>query len=283
MDITISNGSLSVTINPKGAELNSLRDNNTEYLWEGNPKYWGKHSPVLFPIVGTLRNNSYLYKGQTYAMTRHGFARDNTFSVKSQTENSAVFSLLSNDETRRVYPFDFELKLEYILDNQTLHINYSVINKGDDEMPFSIGAHPAFALPGNFEDYILIFEKDEQPVSTQLSEDLLSDTTQALPVINRKFPLNYELFANDALILKSHASRSVEIAKNGETFLKVNFEDFPHLGLWTKEGAPFLCIEPWQGYSDHKNATGNIVEKEGIIHLKKSETYRAGFSITILR
>jgi len=283
VDITISNESLSATINPKGAELNSLKDNNTEYLWEGNPKYWGKHSPVLFPIVGTLRNNSYLYKGQTYAMTRHGFARDNMFSVKSQTENNAVFSLLSNDETKRVYPFDFELELEYILEHKTLHINYSVINKGDDEMPFSIGAHPAFALPGNFEDYSLIFEKDEQPLSTQLSEDLLSDTTQALPVTTREIPLNYELFANDALILKSHASRSVEITKDGETFLKVSFEDFPHLGLWTKEGAPFLCIEPWQGYSDHKNATGNIVEKEGIIHLKKGETYRAGFSITILR
>lgn len=283
MDITISNGSLTAAINPQGAELNSLKDSKgREYIWEGNPDFWGKHSPVLFPIVGTLRNNSYLFEGKTYAMTRHGFARDNAFTVKEHNGSNAVFSFSSNEDTKKAYPFDFDLELCYMLNEKTLHIYYTVTNKGNGNMPFSIGAHPAFALPGNFEDYSLIFEDDEQPESTQLENDLLSHKTALLPVENKALPLSYGLFENDALILKSHTSRSLAIVKNGEAFLKVAFSDFPHLGIWTKEGAPFLCIEPWQGYSDPQDASGNIIEKEGITILSRGQSFRVGFSIIIL-
>jgi galactose mutarotase-like enzyme len=284
VDITITNGMLTAAINPQGAELNSLKDDGgREYIWEGDPEFWGKHSPVLFPIVGTLRNNSYLFEGKTYAMTRHGFARDNAFTVKKQEENSIVFLLASNDDTKRMYPFDFELELSYTLTERTLHIYYTVTNKGIGDLPFSIGAHPAFALPGNFEDYSLVFENDEQPVNTQLENDLLSNKETTLPVTDKVLPLTYGLFKNDALILKEHTSRCIEIAKNGEAFLKVAFTDFPHLGIWTKENAPFICIEPWQGYSDERNASGNIIEKEGITILSPGESFRVGFSIIILR
>lgn len=283
MDIIITNEHLTATINPKGAELNSLKDNTgREYIWEGDPAFWGKHSPVLFPIVGTLRNNSYLYEGQNYGMTRHGFARDNEFSVKQQDDTCVVFSFSSNEDTKRMYPFDFELELSYILNESTLHIYYTITNKGTGSMPFSIGAHPAFALPGNFEDYSLVFENDEKPVSSQLESDLLSSKTFVLPVNNKVLPLHYELFENDALILKSHTSRSMKIAKNGEAFLKVAFSDFPHLGIWTKENAPFVCIEPWLGYSDTENASGNITEKEAVTILSEGQQLRAGFSIIIL-
>jgi len=284
VDIIITNGLLTAAINPKGAELNSLKDNKgREYIWEGDPSFWGKHSPVLFPIVGTLRNNSYLYEGQTYAMTRHGFARDNVFTVKEQEDSCVVLTFSSNDDTKRIYPFDFELEMSYILNENTLHIYYTVNNTGTGSMPFSIGAHPAFALPGNFEEYSLVFEHDETPVSTQLENDLLSSKTVQLPVKDTVLPLNYDLFENDALILKSHTSRTLKIAKNGDSFLKVAFSDFPHLGLWTKEKAPFICIEPWLGYSDPENASGNITEKESITILSAGEKLRAGFSIIILR
>lgn len=282
MDITITNGVLTATINPQGAELNSLKYSNNEYIWEGNPKFWGKHSPVLFPIVGTLKNNSYLYNGQVYALTRHGFARDNAFIVKAKTNDSVVFSLTFNSDTKRVYPFDFELELAYTLKNKTLHLDYTVTNQGTDKMPFSLGAHPAFALPGNFTDYSLEFEKNEPLVGTQLENDLLSNKTITLQTQDNVLPLHYDLFKHDALIFKELKSNVITITKNNEGYLKVSFADFPHLGIWTKENAPFLCIEPWQGYSDTENTLGNLVEKEGIILLEAGNQFKAGFSIEIL-
>ncbi|MES2484412.1 MAG: aldose 1-epimerase family protein [Bacteroidota bacterium] len=282
MDITISNGILTAIINPNGAELTSLKDGSTEYMWEGDANFWGKHSPVLFPIVGTLKNNSYLYNGQVYVLSRHGFARDNVFTVKEQTEDSVVFTLASNDDTKKVYPFDFELELAYTLNNQTLTLEYRVYNNGNNSMPFSIGAHPAFALPGSFESYSLAFEKNEPLVSTQLEDDLLSTKIESIAALNGIVALNYTLFENDALIFTNLESRAVTIKKNDEDVLKVSFPHFPHLGIWTKQDAPFVCIEPWQGYSDAQNASGNLVEKAGIINLEPAGNYKSGFSIQIL-
>lgn len=283
MDITISNGLLTATINPKGAELNSLKDSQAEYIWEGDAKYWGKHSPVLFPIVGTLKNNSYLYEGKVHALSRHGFARDNVFSIKEQSEGSVTFSLSSNDDTKTVYPFDFELELIYTLNQKTLTLEYRVTNKGTGSMPFSIGAHPAFALPGNFESYSLVFDKDEPLISTQLENDLLSNTTIQIPAKDGVLPLTYSIFENDALIFKNLQSKAITIKKGDDNIVKVSYPDFPHLGIWTKQDAPFICIEPWQGYSDTPDTRGNIIEKEGIIILKEGNTYKSGFSIQIMQ
>jgi galactose mutarotase-like enzyme len=281
MNITISNGILTATINPKGAELNSLKKDTTEYIWEGKPEFWGKHSPVLFPIVGTLKGNSYVLDGAKYGLSRHGFARDNQFAVKVQQQDRVVFALAGNDATRAVYPFDFELELIYTLNNDTLNLDYVVTNNGNKDMPFSLGAHPAFALPGDFKSYSLQFEKDEPLESTQLENDLLSDKTELLPVTAGNLPLDYKLFENDALILKSAQSREITIKKGTEDYVKVAYPAFPHLGLWTKTDAPFLCIEPWQGYSDTNDASGNLAEKEGIILLRPQEKFSAGFSIKI--
>ena len=283
MDITITNGQLTATINPKGAELTSLKSSDgNEYIWEGDPAFWGKHSPVLFPIVGTLKNNSYLYEGTIYALSRHGFARDAIFTVIEKTESSAVFSLSSNNDSRTVYPFDFELQLSYTLSNKALQLQYTVINKGSIKMPFSIGAHPAFALPGNFESYSLAFEKEEPLVSRQLENDLLSAKTDTLTAPKGLLPLSYSLFENDALIFTSLRSREITIVKAGRDILKVSFNDFPHLGIWTKKDAPFICIEPWQGYSDAPGTKGNLIEKEGIVILGGKESYTAGLAVQIL-
>jgi len=281
LDIKITNGQLTATINPKGAELNSLKNDSTEYIWEGDAKFWGKHSPVLFPIVGTLKNNSYLYKGQVHALPRHGFARDNVFNLKEQTENTASFTLSSNNDTKIQYPFDFELELKYTLQDNTLRLDYYVTNKSDEAMPFSIGAHPAFALPGTFSNYSLKFEKDEPLVSTQLENDLISDKTTTLPSQDGILPLSYDLFENDALIFKQLESDAITIQKNGSDYIKVSFADFPHMGIWTKQDAPFLCIEPWQGYSDSATSLGNIVEKEGIVLLEPGKQYTAGFTVEV--
>lgn len=283
MNITITNQELTAVINPQGAELTSLKDNNNEYIWEGNPEFWGKHSPILFPIVGTLKDNTYIFDAKQYSMTRHGFARDNHFAVKEHDSRSVTFSLLPNGETKKQYPFNFELELKYTLKDKTLHLDYTVRNTGTAEMPFSVGAHPAFALPGNFEDYSLVFEKAEPLVSSQLENDLISDKTVIIPANEGKLPLSYCLFENDALIFKTLQSNHVEIAKKDVPFLKVAFDSFPHLGIWTKQDAPFLCIEPWQGYSDTYNATGHLNDKEGIIILEPGKEFGTGFSIEILR
>ncbi|WP_225990372.1 MULTISPECIES: aldose 1-epimerase family protein [Flavobacterium] len=281
--ITLSNTKLSATINPKGAELISLKDDKgTEYMWEGNPDFWGKHSPVLFPIVGTLKDNKYSYNGTTYTLPRHGFARDNVFTVKEQREDSVTFSLVANALTKENYPFDFELQIKYTLSGNSLHIVYIINNSGEEAMPFSIGAHPAFTLPGNFEAYSLQFEKEEQLVSTQLQNDLLSDVEIPVTLQNGKLGLNYDLFENDALVFKKIASQYIDIAKNDIPFLRVSFPDFPHLGLWTKPNAPFLCIEPWQGYADSTIGSGNLFDKEGILVLEARGEVKRGFSIEIL-
>jgi galactose mutarotase-like enzyme len=280
---TIKNGKLSAEIKHFGAELISLKTNqNREYIWEGNPEFWGKHSPILFPIVGTLKNNSFHHNEIEYHLSRHGFARDIEFELIDATENSAVFSIQSSEETLKVYPFEFELQIIYTLDGNNLSIAYKVINKGKYTMPFSIGAHPAFALPNHFENYAIAFEKEEPLEYYLLENDLISNKTKKLEVQNKQIPLTFELFKNDALIFKTLQSKSLTILENKNPILRVHFEDFPSLGIWTKMNAPLLCIEPWFGYSDTNENSGNLFEKEGIQILESNATFHSKFSIEIL-
>jgi galactose mutarotase-like enzyme len=280
---TIKNGNLSAEIKHFGAELISLKTNqNKEYIWKGNPEFWGKHSPILFPIVGTLKDNSFYYNGMEYHLSRHGFARDMEFELIDVTQNSATFSIQSSEETLKVYPFEFELQLIYTLEENNLSIAYKVINKGKSTMPFSIGAHPAFALPNHFENYAIAFEKEESLEYYLLENDLISNQTKKLEVQNKQIPLTYELFKNDALIFKTLQSKSLTILENENPILTVHFEGFPSLGIWTKINAPFLCIEPWFGYSDTNENSGNLLEKEGIQILESNTTFHSKFSIEIL-
>ncbi|MFV8376103.1 aldose 1-epimerase family protein [Flavobacterium sp. LB1P71] len=282
MTTILKNPNLTAEIKHLGAELCSLKNNkNKEYIWEGNPDFWGKHSPILFPIVGTLKNNSYQYNSIDYNLSRHGFARDMEFELIEKKENSAIFSIQYSEETLKAYPFAFELQLIYTLDENSLHIEYKVTNKGASQMPFSIGAHPAFALPGNFENYSMAFEKEEPLEYYLLENDLISNKTKKLAVQNNRIPLTYQLFENDALIFKTLESNSLTILDNENPVLRVNFIDFPSLGIWTKVNAPFLCIEPWFGYSDTNENSGNLFEKEGIQILNGSEVFHSEFSIEI--
>jgi galactose mutarotase-like enzyme len=280
---TISNSNLTATIKHLGAELCSLKNNtNKEYIWEGNPNFWGKHSPVLFPIVGTLKDNSYAYNDQKYQLSRHGFAREMEFELIDKKENSATFTIQSSQETLKKYPFEFELQLIYTLDENSLNIDYKVINKGNSQMPFSIGAHPAFALPGNFNNYAIAFDKEETLEYSLLENGLISNKTKKLDVQNQQITLNYKLFENDALIFKTLKSKTISILENQNPLLKVHFEDFPSLGIWTVQNAPFLCIEPWFGYSDTEENSGNILEKEGIQILEVNNVFNSRFSIEVL-
>jgi galactose mutarotase-like enzyme len=283
LNTSISNAYLTAQINHCGAELISLKNNNgKEFLWEGNPDFWGKQSPVLFPIVGGLKNNTYHYNGVDYQMPKHGFAREMEFELIHQTSDSVIFSLKSSDETTKMYPFEFGLLISYTLENNSLLTDYTVVNHSECQMPFSIGAHPGFALSENFENYSLEFEKDELLESYQIEDNLISTKTEKVVLNDRQLPLNYQLFEIDALIFKKIQSKTLTLLENNDPLLKVSYHDFPHLGIWTMVNAPFLCIEPWFGYSDTIVQSGNIFEKESIQILEADQTFNSQYTIEVL-
>lgn len=264
MEIIIQNQNTKAVIKTKGAELSSLQKDGKNYIWEVNPDFWNKTSPILFPIVGALKNGEYQFEDTMYQLPRHGFARDFEFEVVEKTENSVVFSLKSSEETWKVYPFNFELKISYVLENNTLIVKYDIINHSSEEMYYSIGAHPAFAIEGNFEEYSLIFDEEKDLETHQLNQDLFSGKTEIIRLDGKVLPLEYHLFEQDALVFKNFATKSLTLAKNNEPVMKVEFPEFPYLGIWTKKDAPFICIEPWLGIADNASASGNLTEKEGI-------------------
>lgn len=284
MIIQLSNDSFLISINTKGAELNSIKDlaTQTEYIWDGNPKFWGKHSPVLFPIVGALKNDCYQFEGKTYSLSRHGFARDFEFEMIEKTANSIAFSLHENESTLSKYPFQFELQIKYQLLDNKLIISYLVNNNSNLKTPFCIGAHPAFSLPKSFERHSIEFEKDEALLTHELENNVFSGVTRNIPLINSKLPLQYSLFEKDALVFKSIQSKSITILDDENPLLKVNYSDFSSLGIWTVANAPFICIEPWIGFADSATSNGNLFEKENGVVLEPKTEFTASFSIEIL-
>jgi len=282
MKTTIANDFLTASILHKGAELCSLKTSDIEYIWEGNPTFWGKHSPVLFPIVGALKNNSYVFENKQYQMYRHGFARDLNFDLVAKSNTEASFSLKNSESSFLIYPFEFELIVTYILDHKKLIIQYDVRNFSNKTMPFSIGAHPAFSLKNDFNSYTLDFEHDQLLEYHLLEGDLLSDKTEKIELVNNKMHLNYDLFKNDALVFKQLKSKTIAIAEHGNPFLRINFSQFPNLGIWTKKDAPFICLEPWFGFADETTSSGKIIEKNGIILLNKKSEWQAEFDIEIV-
>jgi galactose mutarotase-like enzyme len=282
MKIIIQNSGFLATINSKGAELISMQSKTTnrEYIWDGNPDFWGKHSPVLFPIVGTLKDNFYVHENMKYELSRHGFARDLDFEIVQKSENKVNFSLKASEFTKTKFPFDFELQISYTLDYSELKIVYTIINHGNHKMPYSIGAHPAFALPENFENYTLEFEKQENLDCFVLENDLIASSYPIL-LNEKKMPLAYSIFEKDALIFKKIDSKKITILENNLPLISIKFDDFKNLGIWTKTDAKFICIEPWLGYSDTTTASGSIFEKEGILILESKQNDSFEFSIEI--
>ncbi len=281
MTVSISNLFLEATFNTKGAELVALKSENNNYIWNGNPVFWSKHSPILFPIVGTLKDNEYFFEDKKYNLSRHGFARDLDFEIISQTDKSIVFSLKNNNNTLLIYPFEFELQINYELNENNLEVSYQVQNNGKNTMPFSIGAHPAFALNDPFDQYSLKFSDDELLNYYLLENDLISENQNILPLTNNILKLDYKLFENDALVLKTINSNEITILKKEKPILKMSFVGFPNFGIWTKPNAPFICLEPWYGYSDTINSRQLISEKEGIQLLKPNAIFNAIYSIEI--
>ena len=287
---TIENDQLRVSIRPQGAELTNIfhKPTATEHLWQADPAVWGWHAPNLFPIVGGLQNDQLRVGDKTYPMKRHGFARQSVFTQTESSDSHAIFSLRANAETRAVYPYEFEFQVIYELTGPGLSVTYRIVNEGDKPIYFSVGAHPAFNVPigpgDAYEDYVLEFEHDESLVTHQLSaEGLFSDETRPVPTTNRQLALTPNLFDQDALVFKNLKSRRVTLKHKdrNDRAVTVSFPNFPHLGIWAKPGAPFVCIEPWLGYADAAGEPTPIDRKEAIQHLGPGTVFAATFTIDI--
>ena len=284
--IKISNEHLSVTINEKGAELQSIQLDGLEYMWQADAKYWAKHSPVLFPIIGELKDGKYIYEDKEYHLSRHGFARDKLFSAEKISGEAVNFSFQSDDETLNVYPFKFAFSLRYEIKNNELSCTYIVENIDDKEIYFSTGGHPAFRVPLNknlqYNDYKLQFNHDEDLKRYVLHNGLTGDETETIHLDERELQLEPSLFYEDAIVLKHIKSDRIKLCSDKDPHgLNFNFEGFSYFGIWASKDAPFVCLEPWCGIADNIHHDGQLANKEGINKLNAGEKWQRTWAVDL--
>jgi len=287
MNHSIDNGQLRITVADRGAELVSLLGpDRFEYLWQADPNVWPRHAPVLFPIIGRLKDNRYRFGDREYSMKQHGFARDTDFSPEVLEPDRLRYRLTSGPATRELYPFDFVFDVDYRLTGLSVDISYEISNPARSPLFFSIGAHPGFSCSweagDSIEDYFLEFERPET-VDIRIPRDgYISATRESLLKEENRLSLTRRSFDRDALILMEHQSRAVTIGHlRSQRRLTVEFPGFPVLGIWSKPGAPFVCIEPWFGYADTIDCTGRLEEKPGIIRLEPDGLFSCTHRISI--
>jgi galactose mutarotase-like enzyme len=286
--IQLQSKAIKVTIAPKGAELKSILhlESKTEFLWQGDPTYWNRSSPVLFPIVGRLLGDTYTWQGTSYSMTQHGFARDRDFEIVTQSETEALLQLTSDAQSLGLYPFSFTLSIHYRIEENQLFVNYQVQNTGGTKMPFALGAHPGFNCPLEdglvFEDYTVRFNQTETGARHLVTGPYFSGKTEPILEDTKELPLKYADFdSKDAIVLKELQSTQLSLSSpKGARALEFNFASWPFLALWTKPG-PFLCIEPWTGHGDYLNHTGALEDKAHVQKLKPAEIARHQWSIRL--
>ena len=250
-----------------GAEARSWRVGERDLLWPGDPAIWSDISPILYPVVGWTRDGERV-DGRHYDLGLHGFARFEMFAVEKAGPDFARLLLRDNERTRAVYPFAFALAVEYRLDGEALHIALEAANPGERPAPYACGLHPGFRWPlgGAGRDGALIrFEKPERPEVPELAPGgLVRKTTRPIPLKGRDLPLTNSLFAHDALCFLDCASRSLAFVDASGASIAMEFPGFPHAALWTRPGAPFVCLEAWTGYSDTEGFDGDLAEKPGM-------------------
>jgi galactose mutarotase-like enzyme len=288
--IHLENDYLKASFLTKGAEWRSLvsKPKGQEFLWQADPAFWGKTAPLLFPIIGLLKGGQYQHEGKSYSMGRHGLARDREFEVVEQEAWRVVFLQKSDATSRLAYPFDWELEVEYRLWKRVIHTTLRVRNTGSVTLPFSLGGHPAFAMPLGggeeaFDDGFLDFELVE-PLERWLldANGLLSGDSRPLPTAGRSLVLTRDLLSEDAVVIRQPKSSRVTLRAKGSPYsLSLEFPGFTHLGIWSPPNAPFVCVEPWCGVTDSVNATGNLADKEGIQLLATGASFERSFAITL--
>ncbi len=284
----IGNEQITIQVDSMGAEMKSLKKTaiGVEYMWEGNPAFWKRTSPVLFPIVGSLRNGEYIHNKKSYLMGQHGFARDMEFCLKSQTNREIWFSLKSDEETLKKFPYEFLLELGYELRDSTVIVKWKVTNPSAQDMYFSIGGHPAFRCPlaedAKQADYRLLFDAKEVTAGI-LRNGLMSNDTVDYSLDDGYMWITEHLFDNDALVIENDQAHKVALVKpDGNPYLTVSF-DAPLFGIWSPPGrkAPFVCIEPWYGRCDAEDFQGTWEERKWGQHIAAGESFEASYQITV--
>lgn len=281
--VELASGSLKAVVNTHGAELMSVKSiNGTDFLWTGDGKVWGNTAPVLFPVCGTLKEDKYLYKGKEYSLGIHGFAREMDFEVEECTQSRAVLLLCSSPETKKSYPFDFEFRVIFELEERTLHITYSAKNLSDEDMYFAFGSHEGYNTPGGFEDFELVFEKEEEFNTYTLVGRYLSKENIKRSETGKVLPLRFGMFDKGGYFLYGLNSESVTLRhkKSGRS-VKVDFPGHDYLTLWSVDfDQKYICIEPWCGTFDFIGSSYNIEEKEGAKRLASGEIFTRTHSVT---
>lgn len=287
MDVSIENGKYKARISKKGAELISFLDlsKGFEYIWQRDKRIWSNSAPILFPIVGRLKKGRYYYNSKEYHMDIHGFAKDSNFNSVKKSLDSLTLYLEGNETTRKQYPFSFSFYVSFSLLNHELLVEYAIKNKNEVVMPFSIGSHPGFRLPlegSNLTDNFIEFQEMEKLSRYKIKGGLLTENGEPFLDKEKIIPLREDTFNDDALIFKGISSRRIKI-RNPKTRYEIIVDTggAPNLGIWSKPGAPYVCIEPWWGCDDSPSSTGRLEEKEGIIKLPAFETFNAYYSIKI--
>lgn len=280
---TLRSGAIEAAIKADGAELCSLRNEGIELLWQAGPA-WPRHSPLLFPIVGRLKDDRLQHRGKTYPMTQHGFARDVRFEWAEQGATSCKLVLVDSPETRARYPFAFRLEVTYTIENAGLKVAFDISNTGDQTLPASIGAHPAFnwpLLPGlEKEAYALTFSDEEPAPIRRLAGGLMRAKAEPSPVRGKTLPRSERLFEDDAVIIDQLASRSVRYAADRGPSIEMSWEGLLQLGVWSKpDSAAFLCIEPWHGFASPSEFDGEFAGKPGLMHVAPGATRSLSYRI----
>ena len=278
---TINHKNIEATINPVGAELSSLKVNDVEYLWHGDEKYWSGRAPILFPIVGALKEGRMSYQGASYEMAKHGIARHATFDRVATSPTTVSMRLSSDSLSLQQYPWKFELLVHFILNDSGMKICYEVINRDGKPMLFTIGSHPAFALnvnaPSELADYTITIDQNEPLQRYSLYDSgLLGTSGESHDTV---FPLSETIFKKDALVFRDIKAESIKLSHHGQTVLTVNNGGAPHLGIWSKPGAPFVCIEPWLGTCDFIDSDTQFENKPDLKNLAPGQTYEHSIGI----
>lgn len=283
----IENGKISIDTKTMGAELTSLKYNNKEFLWEGDKKYWGRHAPILFPIVGRLRDNTAIIEDEEYSMGQHGFARDSEFKEIVYSTNKVGYELSYNAETLKMYPYKFVLEILYEIYDNKVNVTYKVKNVDDKEIFFSIGGHPAFKWPllegENFDDYYIEFEKDETQKFIRIDDGCLCYENDLIIKNTNIIELDKSKFSIDTFVFKNLNSNKVTFkSKKSGMAVTLNYSGFPYLGIWSrKDEAPFICLEPWHGVADFINHDKIFKKKEGIVRLGLGEVFECSYIIEV--
>jgi len=283
---TLQSGGIEATIKAHGAELCSLKDaQGVELIWQAGAA-WPRHAPLLFPIVGRLKNDELRHRGKTYPMTQHGFARDQVFEWAERSAASCSLVLRDSAATRARYPFAFRLTVGYRLQAAGLHVTLEIANTGEEMLPASIGAHPAFNWPLREgvakESYSLTFSDVEAEPVRRLKDGLMREKPEPTPVHGKTLALSERLFDDDAVILDRLASRSVRYAADTGPSLDVSSDGFRQLGIWSKPGgAGFLCIEPWRGFASPSDFDGEFADKPGVMHIAPGATEVLTYRIAV--